>query len=216
MKKGLLVIVLALSLSNLFAQDVRLPPPAGKSGTDVLSAIRNRKISKVFVKKEIPAADLSTILWSGLGLRGVDAVSSATKAGRNISFSGDNAYINMYLLSDKGSWKYLADTNALQFIRSGDARSLVSPAAIPTAAAMILFTVDNALTPSFLKANPALFLQMSHATAGFAAQNIGLTASVLKLGSIVQYTLKVQGAKENLKLAKEEVPLFIQQLGYTE
>jgi len=216
MKKKLLAILLSLSLSALFAQDIRLPPPAGNSGTDLLSAIQNRRISKSFVKKDIPVADLSTILWSALGLRGIDAVSSATKAGRSISFSGENAYINAYLLSDKGSWKYLADTNTLQFIKSGDARSSVSPATIPAAAAMIVFTVDNALTPSFLKTNPALFLQMSHATAGFAAQNIGLTASALKLASVVQYNVKAQGAIENLKLAKDEVPLFIQQLGYTE
>ena len=216
MKRILLVLVLSISVSSLFAQDIRLPTPSGNSGTELLSAIQNRRISKSFVKRDIPAADLSTILWSALGMRGVDAVSSATKAGRTISFSGENAYINIYFLTDKGSWKYLADTNTLQFLKSGDARSSVSPAAVPTAAAMILFTVDNTLTPSFLKANPTLFLQMSHATAGFAAQNIGLIASALKLASVVQYNVKAQGAIDNLKLAKDEVPLFIQQLGYTE
>ncbi|MCE1196196.1 nitroreductase family protein, partial [bacterium] len=174
------------------------------------------KVSKTFVKKDIPVADLSTILWAGLGLRKVDAVSSATKAERNISFSGDNAYINIYVLTEKGSWKYLADKNSLQFISGADVRSKVSPAAVSTASALILYTVDNALTPSFLKSNPALFLQMSHATAGFAAQNIALTASSLKIASIIQYTLKAADAGAALKLAKDEAPLFIQQLGYTE
>lgn len=217
MKKAFFILLIAVSLTAaVSAQDIVLPPPAGKSGVDLIGAIANRRVSKTFVKKEIPAADLSTILWAGLGLRRADAVSSATKAGRNISFSGDAAYINIYLLTEKGSWKYLADKNSLQFINGTDVRSKVSPAAIPTASALILYTVDNALTPSFLKANPALFLQMAHATAGFAAQNIALTASSLRMASVVQYTLKASDAGEALKLAKDEAPLFIQQLGYTE
>lgn len=216
MKKALAILLLAISTAALSAQDIALPAPATKSGVDLIGAIANRRVSKTFVKRDIPITDLSTILWAGLGLRKVDAVTSATKAGRNISFSGDNAYINIYVLTEKGSWKYLADKNSLQFINGIDARSKVSPAAIPTASALILYAVDNALTPSFLKTNPALFLQMSHATAGFAAQNIALTASSLKLASVVQYTLKAADASEALKLGKDEVPLFIQQLGYTE
>ncbi len=216
MKKTLAAILFLIATVTLFAQDIPLPPPAAKSGTDLIGAIANRRVSKTFVKREIPPADLSTILWAGLGLRNADAVSSATKAGRNISFSGDNPYINIYLLTEKGSWKYIADKNQLLSINKIDSRGTVSAAAIPAASALILFTVDYALTPPFLKSNPALFLQMSHATAGFAAQNIGLTASSLKLASVVQYSLKPASAIEVLDLGKDEAPLFIQQLGYTE
>lgn len=216
MKKALFILLIAVSTAALSAQDITLPPPAAKSGVDLIGAIANRRASKTYIKKDIPAADLSTILWAGLGLRKADAVSSATKAGRNISFSGENAYINIYVLTEKGSWKYLADKNSLQFINGIDVRAKVSPAAIPAASALILYTVDNALTPSFLKANPAIFMQMSHATAGFAAQNIALMVSSLKMASIVQYTLKAPEAIEALKLGKDEAPLFIQQLGYTE
>ena len=216
MKKALVILLLVISAAALSAQNISLPAPATKSAVDLISAIADRKVSKVFIKRNIPIADLSTILWSGLGMRGVDAISSATKAGRNISFSGDNAYINLYVLTEKGSWKYVADKNELKFISGNDARARISPAAIPAAAALIVYTVDNALTPSFLKANPAIFLQMAHATAGFAAQNIALTATTFKLASIVQYTLKAGDAIEALKLAKDEAPLFIQQLGYTE
>lgn len=49
-----------------------------------------------------------------------------------------------------------------------------------------------------------------------SAQNIALTASSLKLASIVQYTLKPSAVSESLKLTKDETPLFMQQLGYPE
>jgi nitroreductase len=212
--------ILALFFSVLaigvFGEDIALPKPAQKADVDLFSAIQNRRVSRSFVKKSVSLADLSTILWAGLGARGADAVSSATKADRTISFSGNNAYINAYVLDSKGTWKYLSDKQSLKLVSSGDSRTSVSKAAIPDAAFMILFTVDTALTPSFLKANPTLFLQMAHATAGFAAQNMELAASALKMAAIVQYTLTPAAAATAAGLGKEEVPLFILQAGYTE
>lgn len=216
MKKALVILALIIPTLSLSAQEVYLPAHAAKSGVDLFSAIANRRISRTYVKKEIPLAEVSTLLWAGIGSRGPDAVSSATKANRNVSFSGDNAYINMYYLTDKGSWKYIPEKNALATVRSGDSRQEVSTAAIPSASALILYTIDTTLIPPFLKSYPSLFVEMGHATAGFAAQNVGLTASALNLASIVQYTLNAKGAAEVLKLGKGEVPLFIQQLGYTE
>jgi hypothetical protein len=216
MKRLLVFSAAALLAFGLFAQDIKLPGPAAKANLDLLSAIQNRKVSKAFVKKAVPMADLSTILWSGLGLRGVDAVTSATKAGRTVSFSGDNAYINMYVLTDKGSWKYLPDSHALKSINQTDSRATVSKASVPEAAFMVVYTVDNALTPNFLKANPAVFQQMANATAGFAAQNMSLTATAYKLSTIIQYTLSPAAAATALSLGKDESPLFILQAGYTE
>ncbi|OHD20522.1 MAG: hypothetical protein A2Y38_21215, partial [Spirochaetes bacterium GWB1_59_5] len=209
-------VVLLISAAALFAQDISLPRPGTKAGVDLLNAIQNRRASKTFVKKAIPLADLSTILWAGLGPRGTDAVSSATKSGRTISFSGDNPYINVYVLTDKGTWKYVPESGSLKSIGTTDARALVSRAAVQDAAFMLLFTVDNSLTPSFLKANPALFQQMAHSTAGFSAQNMALTASALKLATVVQYTLAPAEAVKAAALGKDELPLFIMQGGYTE
>ena len=216
MKRSLIVSAFLVSAAVMFAQDIRLPDPGTKAGMDLLTAIRDRRVSKTFVKKAVSPADLSTLLWAGLGPRGVDAVTSATKSGRTASFSGDNPYINLYVLTDKGTWKYLPGSNVLKFLGGPDSRSAVSRAAIPDAALLILFTVDNALTPSFLKANPVLFQQMAHATAGFAAQNIGLAAAALKMAAVVQYTLAPAGAAAAASLGKDEVPLFILQAGYTE
>lgn len=216
MKTKLLASILLLSSLGLFAQDISLPRPATKSGVDLLAAVQNRRVSRVFVKKAVPTAELSTILWAGLGARGPDAVSSATKAGRTVSFSGDNPYINLYVLGEKGTWKYLPDTNALKSISKADSRAAVAKASSPDAAYLILFTVDNAQMPSFMKGNPGLFQQMANATAGFSAQNIALTASALKMATIVQYSLAAPAAATAAGLGKDEVPLFIMELGYTE
>jgi hypothetical protein len=216
MKRIILAVVFFILALGVFAQDITLPRPGDKSGVDLLRAIQNRRVARAFVKKEVTLADLSTMLWAGLGPRGVDAVSSATTSGRTISFSGDNSYINIYVLTDKGTYRYLPDKNTLKFIGGTDMRAVVSRAAVPDAALMFLFTADTALTPTFLKSNPVVFLQMAHATAGFSAQNIALTASTLRMAAIVQYTLTAAEAVKAAALGKDEVPLFIMQVGYTE
>ncbi len=120
------------------------------------------------------------------------------------------------MLTEKGAWKYIPDTYKLDFIAKGDLRATVSKASVPDAAIMFLFTVDNALMPSFLKGNPGIFQQMANATAGFAAQNMALVANTYKLATVVQYTLSPAGAASALRLGKDEAPLFIMQAGYTE
>lgn len=215
MKRFLLLSSFILVVLAVSAQDINLPRPAASLGVDLLSAVQNRQASKAYVRKAVSLNDLSTILWAGLGPRGADALASATRSNRNISFSGDNPYINIYVLTDRGTWKYLPESGALKGLGTSDARALVSRSAIPDAGFMLLFTVDNALTPSFLRANPTLFLQMSHATAGFAAQNIALTASALKMATVVQYTLNPSEAVKAAVLSKDELPLFILQGGYT-
>jgi hypothetical protein len=215
-KRIIMVVTFLVAAMGIFAQDITLPRPGDKSGVDLLRAIQNRRVARAFVKRDVPVADLSTMLWAGLGPRGVDAISSATTSGRTISFSGDNPYINIYVLNDKGTYRYLPDKNTLKFIGGTDMRDAVSRAAVPDAAVMLLFTADTALTPSFLKGNPALFLQMAHATAGFSAQNIALTASTFRMAAIVQYTLAAAEAVKAAALGKDEVPLFIMQVGYTE
>ncbi len=205
-----LSIVLTVAVS---AQDVVLPAPAATVGVDLAAAIQNRTVARAFVKKDLSAKDLSTLLTAALGKRAPDAVASATKADRTISFSGDNAYINAYVLDAKGTYAYDADHNTLKLLSAGDSRAAVCPEAIADAAFMVVYTGNNALMPVFLKANPAMFQFMTHSTAGFSAQNLALTASALKLSSIVMYNLKPTALATAAKLAKDETPLFLVQVG---
>jgi hypothetical protein len=213
MKKLMLFVVTGLVSFAVSAQDVTLPAPAASVGVDLAAAIQNRSVARAFVKKDLAAKDLSTILDAALGKRGADAVTSATKAGRTVSFSGDNAYINLYILNAEGTYAYDADHNVLKLLTAGDARAAVSPEAMANANFIAVFTVNLALTPAFLKTNPAVFLTMAHETAGASAQNLALTASALKLSSIVNYNLKAPAFVTAAKLTKDETPLFLVQVG---
>ena len=216
MRRIYLLPLFALIASALFAQDIALAKPPAKLGIDVLEAIRTRSTARAFVKKDASVADLSTIIWAGNGLKGTpDAVSAASKAGSTIPVVGDLDYINLYVLTAKGAYRYEPEGNVLKSVNAKDVRTEVTPENIPTAALMVLFTVDNAKAPSFLKGNPGMFREIANGTASYSAQNIGLVAAGLKMSSIVMYNIKPDAAAAAARLPKEELPLFIMQLGYT-
>jgi len=216
MKRRSLYVILSLIAAGLFAQDITLSRPPAKLGTDVLDAIRQRTAARAFVQREVPLADLSTILWAGNGLKDTpDAVSAASKAGATIPVSGDVDYVNLYVLTAHGVYRFLPDRSLLKQISAKDARSLITPESIATAAFMVLLTADTTRAPSFMKANPSLFHEVANASASYAAQNIGLVAGSLKLGSIVMYNIKPDAVTAEVKVPREEVPLCIVQVGYT-
>ncbi len=140
-------------------------------------------------------------------------VSGATKAMRTIPYSGDVAYIDLYVIDAQGAYVYQPRANALERVSSRDLRAEITPEFIKGSSAMIVFVYDDAKVPAFLKGNPVMVREMMDGTAGFAAENIGLTASALKIATITMYNIRPD-TKAVLGLGKDEYPLFIMQLGY--
>ncbi|HUJ76288.1 MAG TPA: nitroreductase family protein [bacterium] len=221
MKRHLIWIALLLSAAGLlapgvglFAQDITLTKPPARLGTDVLDAIRERTAARAFVARDVPLADLSVMVWAGNGMKDTpDAVSGASKAGSTIPISGDVNYINLYVLTAKGAWRFLPAKNLLQQVASGDVRASITPEVIPSASLMFVFTADSTKAPPFMKKMPALFHDVANGSASYGAENIGLVAGSLKMSSIVMYNLKMDTLASALKLPKEEIPLT--QVGYT-
>jgi nitroreductase len=217
MKRIHLILLFALIASALFAQDITLSKPPAKLGIDVVEAIRARTAARGFANKDVSLADLSAIVWAGNGLKGTtDAVSAASKAGATIPVSGDVDYIDLYILTAKGAYKYDQQANVLRSVNSRDARAEITPESIPTAAFMVLFVVDNSKAPPFLKGIPVLFQRIANGTAGYCAQNIALVAAGLKMNTILMYNINPDAAAAALKLAREATPLFIMQVGYAQ
>ena len=216
MRKILLVVVLAMSAAALFSQDITLSKPPAKLGVDVLDAIKSRTAARAFVQRDVSLADLSTIVWAGNGMKdSADAVSSASKAGGTFPVSGDVNYINLYVLTAKGVYRYVPENNLLKQVSTKDARGSITTENIATAAFMVLFTCDTTKLPVFVKGNAAAGREMAIGTASYGAENIGLVAGGLKLASIVMFNVTPAAVTAAANLPKEEVPLFIMQIGYT-
>jgi nitroreductase len=214
MKRFIALAVLALAGLAVFGQDISLPAPKEKTGLDLADAIKARSTSRSFVAKDIPLADLSTILWAANGLRPVDSVSSASKAGRNVAYSGDVAYLNVYAFTAKGVYLYVPDKNLLKQVATKDVRAQATPEFIKTSPALILFAADLAKAPAFLKG--AMLDSVVTGTAGSAAENVSLMASSLKLSSIIMYNINFAAVPALASFGKDEKPLSFLQLGYAQ
>jgi nitroreductase len=214
MKRIIAIVATVLAGAVMFGQDISLPAPKDKIGLDLADAIKARATSRSFVAKDVPVADLSTILWAGNGRRSVDAVSSASKAGRNIAYSGDVPYLNVYVFTAQGAYLYVPEKNLLKQVAKKDVRAQVTPEFIKTSPVLILFAVDLAKAPAFLKGNAALLESVATGTAGSAAENVSLAASSLKLSSIIMYNINTAAIPALASFGKEEKPLSIMQLGY--
>jgi nitroreductase len=212
MKAIIALLFAAIAGMAAFGQDINLPAPKDKIGFDLADAIKARSTSRSFVAKDIPLADLSTILWAANGLRSVDSVSSASKAGRNIAYSGDVAYLNVYVFTAKGAYLYVPEKNLLKQVATKDVRAQVTSEFIKTSPALVLFSVDLAKAPSFLKG--AMLDSVATGTAGSAAENVSLAASSLKLSSIIMYNINFAAVPALASFGKEEKPLSFMQLGY--
>ena len=164
--------------------------------------------------RDLPLADLSTILWAGNGVqRDVDAVSSASKPMRTIPYSGDLAYLKEYLLNEKGVFFYDAEKNLLKQVSAKDSRASILPMGIPNNVCMILFVGETASMPDRAKQSP-IMERVMHATAGFAAQNISVVAESLGLDSLVAYSINPWKTISAAVLSSGQLPLFVLQLGY--
>ena len=125
-------------------------------------------------------------------------------------------YVNLYVLSPKGVFRLDPAADVLKQVNKKDARGDITQENIATAAFMVLFTVDNTKAPAFLKSMPALVHDIAVGTASYGAQNIGLVAAGLEaqLHRDVQHQAGCR--RDGAKLPKDEQPLFIMQLGYTQ
>jgi hypothetical protein len=217
MRKIVSILALALGAALVFGQDIALPKPAAKIGADLLDSIKMRYAARAFVAKDVSQADLATILWAADGLKGTpDAVSAASKAGGTFPVSGDVNYVNLYVLTAKGAYRYDPAGNALKQVATMDIRKEVTPEFIANSAFMLVFTKDATKIPAFLKSNPVMADQLAVGTASYGSENAALAAGVLKIGSIVMFNIKPPAVADGLKLSKDESPLFIMQLGYTQ
>jgi nitroreductase len=109
---------------------------------------------------------------------------------------------------------YVPEKNLLKQVAKKDVRAQVTPEFIKTSPALILFAVDAAKAPSFLKG--AMLDSVVNGTAGSAAENVSLAASSLKLSSIIMYNLNFAAVPALASFGKDEKPLSFMQLGYAQ
>jgi len=188
-------------------ENINLPNINATIGMDLIQAIETRSASRSFTKKKVPMEAISTMLWAGNGIilekgsktiHGYDAVTSATNLNRYTTPWGwERPYIKLYLILDQGIYEYLPQSHELKFIKSNpdsdDTRD----------AGMIVIAADfNQISSSHLDVRNVTFV-----SAGSAAQNIYLAASVHNIQTFTKVFISKKWLIKTLELSDKVEPL---------
>ncbi len=114
MKKVTSLLVLALTILSLNAQNIKLPAPQKDGGENILKTIAIRQSDRSFKDGDISMQDLSTILWAGFGYTRGDKRTAPTAMNRQD--------ITLYVFLEKGIYLWNAKDNVLELIKKGDYR----------------------------------------------------------------------------------------------
>lgn len=224
MKTLIAVLLLSMLAVSIFAEERRLPKPAKTVGVDLISAIESRKSFKTFSGGQISANDLSTILWSGLGvtwragekssINGIDTITGATLGERRSTVFAWQPTIKAYIFLSDGCYCYEPVENALVKVSSEDLRRIATTQHFSGQAAVIILVADGRTLES-IPGRMEDKLAWANASAGLAAQNIYLTATSLGHGTVILWYVNRAAVRSGLGLSEKDQILYALPLGTT-
>ena len=193
---------------------IQLPQPATKGKISLEEAISKRRSQRNFARKDLGLEQISQLLWSAQGI--------TAKKG-NFSFraapsAGALYPMEIYLLSKDGLYHYLPEGHQLEQLSQGDLRNSLSNSALGQASisqapvSIVICAVYARITSKYGERG----IRYSHIEAGHIAQNMHLEAVALGLGSVPIGAFDDSQVKKVLSLPKDEEPLYIIPVGYTE
>ncbi|MGO8677760.1 MAG: SagB/ThcOx family dehydrogenase [Limisphaerales bacterium] len=114
---ALCLVLAAVFTGGLFAQDIGLPAPQKTGGMPLMDALAKRSTSRAFDSKDLPAEQLSSLLWAAFGINRADGKRTAPSA-------NNKQATDIYVLLKSGAYLYDAKANKLDLVLAEDIRKL--------------------------------------------------------------------------------------------
>ncbi|XHR27953.1 MAG: SagB/ThcOx family dehydrogenase [Chthoniobacteraceae bacterium] len=195
--KIIAILLLTLSASLAFAQDIALPAPQTSGGKPLMQALAARKTSRQFSDRALPPQTLSNLLWAANGFN---------RPGKRTAPSARNKQeIELYVFLKEGVYLYDAKANKLLKKITGDHRPATGKQAFAAnAAADIVLVGDLSLQER----------ELAHADSGFISQNIYLFCASEDLATVVCGSIDKDALGKLLGLQGQKEALYNQCVGY--
>lgn len=214
-----LVIFITLSFFNFEEamaklKEIQLPKPVLKGKISLEEAILKRRSERTFIKKDLTQDVISQLLWSAQGITGQRWGYSFRAA----PSAGALYPMEIYLLSKDGLFHYLPQGHRLEVLNENDLRSALADASLGQQSIseapvdIVICAVYERVTSKYGRRG----IRYVNMEAGHIAQNIHLQAVALGLGSVSICAFSDEGVKKILSLPKDQEPLYIIPVGYTE
>jgi SagB-type dehydrogenase family enzyme len=203
------ILFLAFPVSGEGLKDVVLPKRPAAVQADLVKALENRKSVRDYTAARLSLQDLSAILWAANGVN--------RDYGRRTAPSAfGNEYIDIYVVSDEGAWRYDASVHRLKAAAPAGLKArLASQRFVGRASHVLVLVADPGKFPGFFASSEER-LRWAHATAGAIAQNVYLMSAASGVGTCLVAGIDGEAIRKGLGLSAEAMPLYVMPLGYEE
>ena len=193
---------------------VALPQPRYDSDISVEEAILQRRSIRDYTDEALTLSELAQLLWAAQGITDPAGLRAAPSAGATYPLEIYAVTGNVEDIA-KGIYQYRPHQNELVKVVDGEQREALAQAAldqqfIAQAPVNLVITAIYERTTHRYGERGIRYVYME---AGHAAQNVYLQAVALKLGTVVVGAFYDDQVSEILKLADNEVPLYIIPVG---
>jgi nitroreductase len=203
------IILLAFPVFGAGPKDISLPKRPAAVQSDLVNALENRKSVRDYTTARLNLQDLSTILWAANGVN--------RDYGRRTAPSAfGNEYIDIYVVSDEGAWRYDASAHQLKAAAPAGLKArLTGQRFVGRASHVLVLVADPGRSPGFFASSEER-LRWAHATAGAIAQNVYLMSAARGVGTCLVAGIDEGAIRKGLGLAADAMPLYVMPLGYEE
>jgi SagB-type dehydrogenase family enzyme len=204
----LAVIMISLAVSSS-AQDlsiIPLPQPQLDSQKSLVQALKERKSTRIFIKKQLPLQTISNLLWSACGINRPDI-------GRRTAPSAVNwQEIDVYVATAEGLYLYDVKQHGLKQILKQDIRALTGKQPFVSEAPVNLIYVADFSRMGGANAEEKNFY--SAADTGFISQNVYLYCAAEGLATVVRALIDKEDLAKAMKLPAWQKIMLSQSVGY--
>lgn len=202
------ILPLCLILTNLMAcgqsEDLKKLPPAERDkGMALMQALDKRHTSRSFSHKPIPDQVLANLLWAGFGINRENGKRTAPTS-RNIQD------VEIYVASQDGLYKYVAEKHALKQLMSKDIRSATGEQDFVDEAPINLIYVSNHRKVE--DGSPSKFTQ--GVNTGCVVQNVYLYCASEGLSCVVRGYVDKEKLREAMELEDYRHITLTHTIGY--
>lgn len=184
-----------------------LPRPRLESGRPLMEALRDRRSTRSFADKALPAQILSDLLWAAAG------VNRPESGKRTAPSAHDRQEIDLYVATAEGLFLYEPGAHALKTLSTSDLRALTGTQAwVAGAAVNLVYVADRARMHA--GADEADVLRTTGADAAFMAQNVYLFCASEGLATVVRGSIDRAALGAAMHLRDDQSIVLAQTVGY--
>jgi SagB-type dehydrogenase family enzyme len=189
-------------------EEIVLPKPKGLKGESLWQLLRMRRTVRSFLRKDVSVEELSYLLWACYGVK--------EDGGRTVPSAGALYPNDVYVIEEKGVYRYLPERHVLRIIKRGDvrrelARASLSQMWMAEAPVTVCITCEfGRITFKYRERG----IRYAYIEAGEIAQNLFLAAFELSLGCGIVGAFDDEAVQEIMGIERTHEPILLMPIGH--